>query len=84
MHNEVVHRSGHVTQHSCIGGLDCAIFLSFLAMPGLCCFLRVTHSTHTKCDLRQHINPLFAQCTLTVFVIHDFDFVSQTSACDMD
>ena len=74
----------HRTHALVVGGLDCAIVLSFLAMPGLCCFLRVTHSTHAKCDLRQHINPLFAQCTLTVFVIHHFDFVSHTSACDMD
>ena len=24
------------------------LFLSFLAMPGLCCFLRVTHNTKTN------------------------------------
>ena len=27
-----------------VDGFDCAIVLSFLAMPGLCCFLRVTLS----------------------------------------
>ena len=27
----------------CVGGFDFAVVLPFLAMPGLCCFLRVTH-----------------------------------------
>ena len=28
-----------------VGGFDCANLLSFLAMPGLCCFLRVSQHT---------------------------------------
>ena len=34
-----------------VGGFDCAIVLSFLAMTGLCCCIRVTQRVHEIHDI---------------------------------